>query len=113
MVTGSKKKHVLKYVFIILSVLIFLSIEVRPVQVHSSSIFTTQQNTEIKMHVLMNTWFPVDEETMVRKIILEEQKINGYRNNPLYTVSLYRSFLHYQNGWEYKTLICDGAFSVL
>ena len=113
MVRGSRKKHILRNVIIILIIFLFLSIEMRPLEVHSSSIFITQQNTEIKMHVLMNTWFPVDEETMVRKIILEEQKINGFKNNSLYTVSLYRSFLHYQNGWEYKTLICDGAFSVL
>ena len=49
----------------------------------------------------------------VRKILLEEQNINGVRYNSLYTVVLYRSLLHYQNGWEYKTLICDSDFSVL
>ena len=91
MSNGRKKKHIIRNIAITLVVLLFLNIEMRPVQICHSSIFTTSENTEIKVHVLMNTLLPVDEEIMAKNIILEEQKINGMRNNPVYTVILYRS----------------------
>ena len=89
------------------AILIFLNIEIRPAEICCSSIFTTYENTEINLVVLMNTLCPVDEQKLAQKIIFEEQQVNGKRNNSVYTLSLYRSIVHYRNDWEYDSFICD------
>ena len=88
-------------------ILLFLNIEVRPVQIYSSSIFTTPENTEIKINVLMNTLLPIDVENQAKEIISEEQKINGMRENSVYTLKMYRSLFHYRNDWKYTSITCD------
>lgn len=88
-------------------ILLFFSIEMRPVQIYNSLIFTTPGNTEIKLNILMNTLLPVDEEKLIKEIICEEQMINGVRENPVYKVNLYRTLIHYRNNREYDSLTCD------
>lgn len=88
-------------------ILLFFSIEIRPVRIYNSLIFTTPGNTEIKLNILMNTLLPFDEEKMIKEIICEEQMINGVRENPVYEVNLYRSLIHYRNNWKYNSWICD------
>ena len=94
-------------------ILLFLNTEMRSAQIYNSSIFTTPGNTEIKISVLMNTLLPVDEEKLVKRVISEEQKINGVRENPVYIVKLYRSLIHYRNGWEYDFLFCDETGAII
>lgn len=55
----------------------------------------------------MNTLFPVDEAKLVKNVVFEEQQVNGVRENPVYTLKLYRSLIHYRNNWEYDSFICD------
>ena len=103
------KKCKLKIIIVIvgMGIFLFLNTEVRPVQIYSSSIFTTPGNTEIKINVLMNTWLPIDTEERIKEIISEEQEINGRRENPIYTLKMYRSLFHYRNDWEYTSITCD------
>ena len=107
---------------VMIAILLFaVSIEIRPVQICHTSIFTTSENSEIKVCVLMNTFFPVDEEELAKEIILEEQQINGLRDNPVYILKMYRSMIHYRNDWKYSSftydengaVICEGAETVL
>lgn len=84
----------------------------KPVQIYHSSIFTTSENTEIRMCVLMNTMLPVNEEKLIKEIIYDEQKINGVRKNPVYTLIMYRSIIHYRNDWQYDSFTCDGNMRV-
>lgn len=107
MAIRSKKGNVIKIFGIIIFTLFFLNIEMKPVQTCHSSIFTTPGNTEIKLSVLMNTLLPVDTEKMVKEIIIEEQQLNGERENPVYDLKLYRSLFHYRNNWEHVSLTCD------
>lgn len=102
-----KKKYKTICVVAGIIVLLFLNIEMRPARIHNSSIFTTPGNTEIKLNILMNTMLPVDEENLVKRLINEEQMINGVRENAIYTIKLYRSRIHYRNGWEYDFVSCD------
>jgi len=102
-----KRKHKVTGIIAGILIILYLSLELRPVQIYSSSIFTTPGNTEIKINVLMNTLLPLGEENLIKEIISEEQKINGMRENPIYKVNLYRTRIHYQNGRKYDSLTCD------
>lgn len=107
MTIRSRKKDFIKVIGIVIVIVLFLNIEMRPVQVRHSSIFTSPGNTEINLSVLMNTLLRVDEEKMVKDIIFKEQQLNGVRDNSVYTLKLYRSAIHYRNDWEYTSLTCD------
>lgn len=102
-----KRKHKVTGIAAGIFIILYFSLELRPVRICSSSIFTTPENTEIKINVLVNTLLPMDEEDLIKEIICEEQKINGVRENPIYKVNLYRTWIHYQNGREYDSLNCD------
>lgn len=102
-----RKKYIVCIIVVIIVMLLFLGIELKPVQICHSTIFTTPGQTEIKMYVLMNTFLSVDEETLAKEIISEEQQVNGVRENPIYTLKLYRTLIHYRQDFEYDTLVCD------
>lgn len=105
----SKRKkmfHVLVIVVVFFAALI-LFVEIQPVSVASSSIFTTPGQTEIRMYVQMNTLLDVNEEKMTKEVITEHQMINGIQENTVYTLKLYRTAFHYKRNWEYDTIICD------
>lgn len=107
------KKNIVVSVFVLVVVILFLSIEIRSPYIGYSSIFTTPGKTQIQMHVFMNTLLPVSEESMIKEIIMNEQKVNGIRENPTYEVKLYRTEFHYKNNLEYKTILCDENGEIL
>lgn len=113
MAIRNRKKDLIKFIGIVVVIGLFLNIEMRPVQVRHSSIFTTPDNTEINLSVLMNTLLMVDEEKIVKEIIFKEQQLNGVRENSVYTLKLYRSAIHYQNAWEYSSLTCDDKGTII
>lgn len=98
---------------LIIALIIFLSVELRPAQIYHSSIFTTSEKTEIQLEVLANTMFPIDKEILAKEMISEEQRINGWKEKPVYVVNVYRTRFHYYRGWRHGSLICDENDSVL
>lgn len=102
-----RKRYAVCIIVVVILILLFLGIELQPVKICHSSIFTTPGQTEIRMHVVMNTLLPVDEEILAKEIIFEEQQVNGIRENPIYTLKLYRTLIHYRQDLTYSTLICD------
>jgi len=43
---------------------------------------------------------------LVQDVISEYRKINGKRENEVYTLVLYRTTAHYRKNWEYDTVKC-------
>lgn len=96
------------FVTLLLTVItVFLSIEMRPYSVISSTVYTNSQQTEVQFYVQMNTFLDIDTENLSKKIILEHQKVNGKRQQMTYAIHLYRTKWHYMKNWEYDTIICE------
>lgn len=109
---GGYMKNKMKRICILI-ILLFFIVEILPPRIQYSSIFTTPGSTEIRLYVLMNTLLLVDEESLMRNIISEEQKINGMKDNSIYKLKLYRTRIHYLNDLEYDFLICDENGSII
>ncbi len=87
--------------------LLFLCVEMKPPEIHSSQIFSTSEQTEITLHVLTNTFLDVDEDELAAEIVAMDQSVNGVRENSVYRLYLYRTRVHLRRSWEYDMLNCD------
>ena len=96
-----------------LFLLIFLWIEIKPATVASSTIYTTADQTEVKMYVIANTLLPIDKEKLAEEILSEYWKINGKRENESYTMVLYRTMIHFRGSREYNTVSCDNNGEII
>lgn len=99
-------KNVGRWVTIfILCIVMFLIVELPPVQIVASTVFTSSEGTELSLFVEMNTLLPVNKEGMVQKIVEKEQSINGVKENTVYKIHLYRTRMHRKNEWKYDTML--------
>ena len=105
-----KKSRIYRYIlgmFVLLMIIMLIYVEMRPVSIASSTVFTTEEQTEITMYVVLNTLNKIDKDKLVQDVISEHRKINGKRKNEVYTLVLYRTDVHYRKNWEYDTVNCD------
>lgn len=92
---------------LILILLVFLYIEMHPISIAYSSVFTTSEQTEVHLYVQMNTFLGVNKDVMAEKIIEEHQSINQTESKVFYTLHLYRTAVHYKWDCKYDTINCD------
>lgn len=94
-------------IVLMMTFLLFFCLDMRKPQVCHSSVFTTAEQTEIRLYILTRSLFPADEEMLVKEIVQKDQRINGVRDNAKYYLILYHSRFHYRRNKEYKTIVCD------
>lgn len=103
-----------KWMILLMALLfLFLCEEVKPATIASSTIYTTANQTEVKMYVIANTLLPINQEKIIEHIISEHRKINGKRENENYIAVLYRTRFHYRKNLEYTTLFCDSNGEII
>lgn len=107
------KKIKIIVICIMLIIAFMLPIELLPYGVHHSVIFTSGDQTEIKLCVLANTFFIVDEEDLAEKVVQSHVSINGTRPNTTYELEIYRTNIHYKQNWKYDTIFCDENGNIL
>ena len=93
--------------------LVFILIEMRPPSIVYSSVFTTSEETEIHLYVQMNTFVKVDRDVEAEEIVKEHRKVNQLEGKVRYTLHLYRSALHYNWNCEYDTIICNEKGAII
>ena len=99
-------KRKLIVLIIIAMLAVFLYLECRPCEIFYSSVFTTSEETEICLYVIVNSFLPIDREELASQLIEQHQSINGSRGNEVYELHLYRTIFHYKRHWKYDTLFC-------
>ena len=82
--------------------------EIRPYEIFYSSVFSSAEETEICLYVILNSFLTIDHEEMAKNLVREHKKVNGTRKNEVYELNLYRTDFHYKRNWKYDTLFCDG-----
>lgn len=103
---GRAMKRKLIVLIIIAMLAGFLYLECRPCEIFYSSVFTTSEETEICLYVIVNSFLPIDREELASQLIEQHQSINGSRGNEVYELHLYRTNFHYKRHWKYDTLFC-------
>lgn len=98
---------------IVVILLLLINIEIRPYEVHHSTIFTTSNTIEIKLCVIANSLLPIDDEEMVKTIVEHHVKINGSREGAVYELEIYRTNIHYRQNWKYNTFFCDEKGNII
>ena len=53
-------------IFLIILIILFLSVETRPYEIVSSTVFSTPSLTEIRLCVIMNTFLPVIQKKLLK-----------------------------------------------
>ena len=84
----------------------FLYLECKPVEIFHSSVFSTSNETEICLYVIVNSYLPIDRQELADEIIKKHREVNGVRENETYELHLYRTELHQRRNWKYDTLFC-------
>jgi len=107
MIMKIKKKSAASIIGMIIVGLLFATVEIRPEKIHYSTVFTTADTTEVTLHIVLNTFLPVNKEAISKEIIETVQQVNGVKEHSVYTLVLYRTFAHYRKDWKYDTLFCD------
>ena len=91
----------------VLLVFVLLCMEIRPATITSSTVFSMENQTEVKLYVIANTLGMINEEKLAENVLYEHWKINGKRENEAYTFVIYRTNFHYRMNLEYKTVYFD------
>ena len=108
----SKMPHLLLFILVLL-VSLFLSVELSPFQICSSSVFTSDDATDYRLYVVMNTLMPVDLQKTAIQVVTFHEKINGSRPGAFYEIRLYRTRTHYRMHIEYDVLYCDASGNLI
>ena len=74
-------KRKLIVLIIIAMLAVFLYLECRPCEIFYSSVFTTSEETEICLYVIVNSFLPIDREELASQLIGQHHSINGSREN--------------------------------
>lgn len=104
----SKTPHLLLLLFILLAAL-FFAVELSPLEVCRSSVFTSADTTDYRLYVVMNTLLPVNPEETAAQVVSLHESINGSRPEALYEIRLYRTRIHYRLHIEYGVLYCSAS----
>ncbi len=75
---------------VIIVLLFLLILELRPYEIHHSTVVTTGNTTEVELCVIANTFLPYNKEKFARDVIKEYKALNGERENTIYTIEIYR-----------------------
>lgn len=109
-----KRRKIMILTAVIITILMLLiSIEIRPYEVHHATIFTTSNTIEIKLCVIANSLLPIDDEEMIKTIVEHHVSINGSREGAVYELEVYRTNIHYRQNWKYNTFFCDEKGNIL
>ncbi len=88
-------------------IFVFVFLELRPYEIHHSSIFTSADSTEIQLYIIANTFLPINEEALVGRVLEDHNRLNGEREKTVYRLEIYRTIIHYKQNWKYDTVFCD------
>ncbi|QDW75321.1 hypothetical protein FND36_15495 [Lachnospiraceae bacterium KGMB03038] len=110
-----KKRGKIKAAVIVLAVLLggFCICESRPIQVYSSSIFTSQGSASIRLCVVVNSLLPIDRKQVAEEVVEENIRINGPRPEAVYELEIYRTDFHYRHYLIWDVIYCDSKGKIL
>nr|WP_242973578.1 hypothetical protein [Massilistercora timonensis] len=110
-----KRKGKRRVVFICAAVLVLwmASVEARPWEVCASSVFTSGNETDVRLCVVVNSLLPIDGSKVAREVVEEHLKINGPREEARYELEVYRTYLHYRWHCPWGVIYCDPRGKIL
>lgn len=111
-----KNRYIAILFFLILPLLllaVLFYIESSPYKIASSSVFSSAEQTETRLYVIMNTLLPVQEEELAGQVIDFHLRQNGPREKATYELRLFRTEVHYQFHIEYDVIFCDESGQIL
>lgn len=97
----------------VMALVVMMVFESMPCRVYSSSIFTSQGSTSIRLCVVVNTVLPIDREKVAKEVVEENIRINGPRPGAVYELELYRTEFHYRNYRDCGVIFCDAKGKLL
>lgn len=84
-----------------------LYIEASPYKIVSSSVFSSADQTEIRLYVIANTLMPIQEDELARQVVENHLKQNGPRGKTTYELRVYRTEVHYHFHIESGVIFCS------
>lgn len=76
-------------------------------EVKRSTVVSSENLTEVWLHVVLNQWNPVDWEKMAKEIVNRQPPVGDGSKQVFFKIELYRTDFHYRHGWKCDTVLCD------
>ncbi len=102
----NKKKTMM---FLVAMIVLFI-VAFRPkkgYEVQRSTVVSSGNHTEVWLSVVLNDWYPIDREKMIKEIAGRQPPIGDGSRQVYFRIELYRTDFHYRHGWKYDTVLCD------